>query len=149
MDTYDIHIAPVIPNAVTGMRCFTFGYKAAVKVTGFQSLINRWVRTLLTPLGSDYLYPDRGTPLGGLIGNNVSSLSTELQDLVFLSVVETNAQVKQQDRLSIYPAKSQLYQATISQYIELPSSIEVWVRIENMLKQQADVRAVSLMRGER
>ena len=45
MAKYDIHFQPVPAAETSGYKCFEFGFQAALKVTGFQALVNRWVKT--------------------------------------------------------------------------------------------------------
>jgi hypothetical protein len=54
----DIHFQPVPASEVTGNKVFTFGFVSALKVSGLQALVNRWVKTFMTPLGSDPLHPN-------------------------------------------------------------------------------------------
>ncbi len=94
MSGYDIHFQPVPAGEVRGYKCFEFGFQAALKVKGPQALVNRWVKTLMTPLGSDPLYPSEGTTFSGLVGGNVSGTSVNIEDLVSIAFQEASDQVR-------------------------------------------------------
>lgn len=144
MPAYDIHFQPVSSDRVQGFKCFEFGYKSALKVTGFQYLINRWIKVFMTPIGSDPLDREYGTAAAGLIGANVTRLSTEVQDVVALSVVQTNEQIKVQDVEGLFPDNERLQNATIEQYVETESGFDVWIAIENMAGQRLSVPVLPL-----
>jgi len=144
MAGYDIHIQPVPAGEVRGFKCFEFGFEAALKVKGPQALINRWVRTLMTPLGSDPLYPKEGTAFGRLIGANITEVTTDIQDLVSLAVEDANTQVRQQDIEGLYPDNERLLSAEIIDYVGAPDGFEVWVRIKNMAEQEVTFRLVNV-----
>ena len=129
---YDIHFQPAVDPSNTGFKAFEFGFTASLKVDGFQSLINRWLKVIMTPEGSDPLYPDYGTVLPNLIGSNVNDLTTELEDAITLSVTSANSQVREQDLEGLYPEEERLKQATVVDIQLGEDSIEAWVEIENM-----------------
>ena len=141
---YDIYFQPVPPERVSGFKCVEFGFTAALKVTGFRSLITRWLKTLLTPIGSDPLYPEEGTEVGNLIGANISQLSTEIQDSVALGVIQANEQVKAQDLEGLYDDDERLQSAEIDRYVEAPAGFEVWIAIENMAGTRLSIPAITL-----
>ena len=130
--TFDIHFQPALSASGTGFKTFEFGFTASLKVTGFQSLVNRWIKVVMTPLGSDLLYPTYGTVLTGLIGSNVNALTTEVEDAITLAITSANEQVQQQDLEGLYPEEERLKQATIIQIEQGVDSIQAWVEIENM-----------------
>lgn len=132
MSGYDIHFQPVPAAEVRGYKCFEFGYKAALKVKGPQALVNRWVKTLMTPLGSDPLAPSEGTSFGGLIGGNIGSVSVNLQDLISIAFQEANAQVKAQDIEGYFPDSERLQSAELMDFAEAADGIVVWVLIKNV-----------------
>ncbi len=144
MATYDIHIQPVPADEVRGFKCFEFGFEAALKVRGPQALVNRWVRVLMTPLGSDPLYPANGTAFGRLMGANVSSVTTDVQDLVSMSVEDASAQVRQQDIEGLYADNERLLSAEIIDFIPAQDGFEVWVRIKNMAEESIVFRLVTV-----
>lgn len=132
MSKYDIHFQPVPANETYGFKCFEFGFAAALKVRGLQALVNRWVKTLMTPLGSDPMDTEYGTAFGNLIGTNLSSLSTDVRDLVVMSIEDANDQVREQDLQGYFPDDERLQSADLLDFIEGASGFSVWVLIKNV-----------------
>lgn len=132
MTNYDIHFQPLKKEAVVSTRCFGFGFAAPLKVEGIQSLVNRWVKTLFTPLGSDLLYPEMGTNFSSLINSNISTVSKSVKDVVIMAVLDTNEQVAEQDLAGFYPESECLQSAEVFDYIEADDGFEVWVQITNI-----------------
>lgn len=131
-DKYDIHFQPVPASDVRGYKCFEFGFASALKAKGLLALRNRWVKTLMTPKGTDPLYPERGTAFGNLPGSNITRVTTDLQDLTAQAIDEASDQVREQDINGLYDSDEQLLSATLIQYTESEDGIEVWVLIKNM-----------------
>ncbi len=132
MSGYDIHFQPVPAGEVRGYKCFEFGFQAALKVKGPQALVNRWVKTLMTPLGSDPLYPSEGTTFSGLVGGNVSGTSVNIEDLVSIAFQEASDQVKAQDLEGYFPDNERLQSAELMEFEEAVDGFVVWVLIKNV-----------------
>jgi len=132
MGGYDIHFQPVPAEETSGYKCFEFGYQAALKVKGPQALVNRWIKTLMTPLGSDPLYPTEGTSFGGLIGGNIGKASVNLQDLIAIAFQEASSQVRAQDIEGYFPDNERLQSAELMDFAESVDGIVVWVLIKNV-----------------
>jgi hypothetical protein len=131
MATYDIHFQPIPADEIHGVKSITFGFTAALKVRGAQALVNRWLKTIMTPRGSDPLYPTRGTSLPSLIGQNIDGISMDVRDVVATAVEDANSQVQDQDVEGLYPDDESLSTATITQYTETDNGFDVWVTIKN------------------
>jgi len=144
MAGYDIHFQPVPAGETFGYKCFEFGFKAALKVKGPQALVNRWVKTLMTPLGSDPLYPENGTTFGNLIGANINSISADTRDLVIIAIEEASEQVREQDLRGLFPDDERLQSAELMDFVELDAGFEVWVLIKNRAGDALPVRLVEL-----
>jgi hypothetical protein len=144
MAHYDLHFQPVPASRVAGVKCIEFGYRAALKVTGFRSLINRWLKTFLTPLGSDVLDPTMGTAVTNLLNANIDRFSTEIQDAIVLAVIKATEQIKKQDTDGLYPVEEQLQNATIQTYEESSAGVTVWILIENKAGSSLSIPAISL-----
>jgi phage baseplate assembly protein W len=142
--TYDIHYQPVPEGEVYGTKCFEFGYQSALKTRGLQALVNRWARIFLTPRGSDLLEPTSGTAIAGLIGNNISRLTTEVKDAVAIAIDETNAQVRSQDVEGFYPEDERLQNAYLVAYEPATSGFNIWVHIANVLGDSLEVPLTQL-----
>lgn len=141
---YDIHFQPVPPDEVVGLKMFTFGFTAALKVRGLQSLVNRWVKTFMTPKGSDPLDQESGTDFAKLAGSNVGGDSPELRDITIISVDDANTQVRDQDLAGAYPSDESLLNAILQGFRETPdgTGLEVWIQITNM---DEDILTIKLM----
>ncbi len=132
MSGYDIHFQPVPAGSVFGLKCFEFGFKSALKVKGPQSLVNRWVKTLMTPLGSDPMAPSEGTSFSNLLGANVGGISVNLEDLVAIAFDEASTQVREQDLSGFFPDNETLQSAELMQFQEAADGFVVWVLIKNV-----------------
>lgn len=144
MAGYDIHFQPVPSDQVSGFKCFEFGFKAALKVTGFQALINRWVKTFMTPKGSDPLYPSEGTAFGNLVGASVSKITNDLRDAVCMAIEDANEQVRIQDVEGFMSDTERLGNATLLNFVQSASGIEVWVLIKNAAGESLAVNTATL-----
>jgi hypothetical protein len=144
MAKYDIHFQPVPSADVVGYKTFTFGFRAALKVTGPQALVNRWVKTFMTPKGSDPLDITYGTTFASLVGGNFSQTNTDLQDVVVLAMEDASDQVRQQDLEGFYNDDERLLSATLLQYAPVADGFAVWVEIKNMAGDVLPVKLVDL-----
>lgn len=144
MAKYDIHIQPVPADEVVANKCYTFGYAAALKVSGFQSLINRWAKTLLTPRGSNPLDREQGTSFTNLQGANVGNITTGVRDLVALEIEEANEQVRQQDIEGFRPDNERLQSGELIRFEVNGMGFDVWVRLANVAGESAAFRVVTI-----
>lgn len=146
MAGYDIHFQPVPEAAVRNARPFEFGFKAALKVRGIQALINRWVKTFMTPKGSDPLYPEYGTIFGSLVGANIGDDFETIQDVVSLAISDANTQVSEQDVEGDFGDDEILENASLFRLVTAATNdgIEVWVLIENRSGEQLSVLLTEL-----
>lgn len=139
--TYDIHVQPVVAS---NTKCFGFAYQTALKVRGPQALVNRWIRTLLTPLGSDPLYPKAGTPLGHVFSVSSNITTVDIQDTVHMSVFDANAQVQEQDIQGSYAEDECLASAVVTRMVNTADGLEVWIRIDTVSGDTVQFNAVTL-----
>lgn len=111
----------------------TFGFESALKVMGPQALVNRWLKTFLTPRGSDPTDLNIGTLFGQLIESNTHSVE-DLKDSVFLAVTDANDQVKQQDIVGLYSQDERLRDATLLgvDVSNSDASLTTYIRIVNL-----------------
>jgi len=143
-DKYDIYFKPITADAVRGYKCFEFGYAAALKVKGLNALVNRWVKTFMTPKGSDMLYPSEGTNFSNLLGSNISQRNGVVDDLILLAVEEANDQVIQQDFDGLYALEEQLQSATLIDLKPGIDGVDVWVQIQNKADSSVSVRVATV-----
>lgn len=134
MKNYDVHTELLDPDEQrsTG-KYFGFGYKAAVAVRGPQKMINRWLKCLMTPKGTDAHDRNYGTGFTNLIGANVGN-EIEAMEAVALFIDDCNQQIKAFDTANMPPAEERLESATLAQFVELPEGdgFQVYVYIRNV-----------------
>jgi hypothetical protein len=119
---------------------FSLSFDAPVAVDGFQALVNRWVKTFMTPKGSDPINKSRGTEYPYLVGANVPDMAY-IQAAIVDCVADATAQVQAVDRANLtLPAVSRLRDAQVTRFNELaPGFIEFWVEITNYASQRLGV----------
>jgi hypothetical protein len=134
MPRYDIHFQPIMPpEDQYGFKSFTFGFVASLKIRGPQSLVNRWVKTFMTPKGSDLLHPSYGTDFGSLAGSNIVNDFSTLQDTVIMSIDDASDQVRRQDEAETLDDDESLESAELGSFVPEPGGdgFNVWVVINN------------------
>lgn len=140
--SYDVHVEP-IPTDLAG-KLVGFYYTSAVGVRGAQKLINRWVRILLTPKGTDPADLRAGTYFTNLIGSNVTD-PDDLLDAAALAVEDCNSQVMAQDRANFAASEERLESAAITHIVERArDTYDIYVTIRNVAGEQA---TLTLPRG--
>lgn len=147
MSKYDIHFQPVAAGEAQGFKCFEFGFAAALKVAGMQALVNRWCKTLFTPLGSDPLYPSAGTAFPNLFNANISQLTDDVHDIVLMAIADTNEQVREQDLDGFFADNERLQSAEILEYVQTPAGFNVWVLIKNVAGEALQFPVATLTTG--
>jgi hypothetical protein len=145
MATYDIHFQLLPPEQQSGAsKFFTFGYKSAVGIRGPQKLINRWLKCLMTPKGSDPFDADVGTGFSGLLGSNVYNFQ-DLMDAVVLFVEDCNEQLARWDRKHLPPDDERLLSATLVKMEPRGTDgFDAWVQIQNVAGTTATLTLPSL-----
>lgn len=105
--TYDLHIEGVPPEEVRGSRCFTFGdYRSPVGVQGIQKLVDRYLKCLCTPKGTDLSDLNYGTVLMQLFMSNVDERT--VRQLATTAVRDAEEQIRALDVNSDYPENERL-----------------------------------------
>lgn len=144
MTVYDMHIQPVSADQVRGNKCYEFGYAAALKVNGFQSLISRWAKTLLTPRGSNPLDREEGTNFANLQGSNIARVTTGIRDLVALEIESANEQVRRQDDEGFRPDSERLQSGELQAFVMGETGFDVWVKLTNVAGAEVTFRVVTV-----
>jgi hypothetical protein len=142
----DIHFQPTAVSETYSNKVFTFGFTSALKVQGLQFLVNRWVKTFMTPVGSDPLSPESGTSFAALIGVNINQNNPDIEDAVVLAVDDTNEQLAEQENISSYSAEESLGYAKLVtlRYDPASSSVNIWIELSNKLNQTITLKLVDL-----
>ena len=140
MARYDLHIQLLDPSIQTYGANFSFGLASPIAVTGFQSLINRWMKIFMTPKGTQPLRLQEGTEFPYLIGSNVRDIGS-LEATVAEYMDDATDQVQAVDRASPWLTKDQrLRAAALKQFnVVGASGIEFWVELTNQAGQRLQV----------
>jgi len=94
--SYDIHIEGVAVGITEGFKFVTFGpYPTPIAVQGMQKMVDRFLKCLCTPKGSDITDLGYGTTLLASLGGNVDAGS--LQQLAYLAVQEAEEKIREYD----------------------------------------------------
>lgn len=148
MPRYDLHIQLVDPSEQTFGANFSFGIANPILVTGFQSLVNRWMKIFMTPKGSHPVRKTEGTEFPYLFGANVTDIST-LEMTVAEYIDDAVQQVQAIDRAAPNLTPEQrLRSASLLQFNAVnASSIEFWVQLTNQANQRMRVLIPYLVSG--
>lgn len=140
MARYDLHIQLVDPAEQTYGANFSFGLNAPIQVTGFQALVNRWLKIFMTPKGSHPVRRQEGTEFPYLIGSNIADIPS-LQATIAEYIDDATQQVQTVDRASpLLTSNQRLRSATLRQFNAIgASSIEFWVELNNEAGQRMQV----------
>jgi phage baseplate assembly protein W len=70
---FDIHLESVPVDQLQGPQFLTFGpYERVLGVRGIQKMVDRFMKCMMTPIGSDVSDPEYGTQLAASFLGNVS-----------------------------------------------------------------------------
>jgi hypothetical protein len=144
--TYDTYfeLLPVADQSAQ-RGTFTYGYKKHIGVTGFQKLINKWVKAFLTERGTDLSSRDYGTQFASLIGSNITDRA-DIQQVAHTAVAKASADINAIQ--AQYPPDDDpetLHSAQLQSLIfEDNSSVSVYVLLQN----QAGKRLQIILAGK-
>jgi hypothetical protein len=135
--TYDLHF---VATAGDDEKPFGFGYRAAIAVAGPQKLVNRFVKCLLTPKGTDPTDENEGTTFMSLVGSNVPS-SQYILDSLALTLDDAASQLRAFDRVAGLPSNEQFGSVSLLQLVErVAGGYDVWVLLRNAANEPVPVR---------
>lgn len=137
MAIYDLHIQLLDPAEQTyGANC-SFGLDTPILVTGFQSLMNRWLQIFLTPKGTNPIRRLEGTEFAYLFGTNIADPGA-LQATIGEYVDDATNQVQSVDRASPWLKSDQRLRsaAMVGFNVIDATSIEFWVELINQAGQR-------------
>ncbi len=110
---FDIHFEGVPRADLQGSRFLTFGpYPRTVGVQGVQKMVNRYLKCLCTPIGTDISDPEYGTELLNLFLGNVDART--LEQIITMAVRGAETKIKQYDVQNSAPVDERLSSATIA-----------------------------------
>ena len=135
--SYDLHF---VSTAGQDEKPFAFGYRAAVSVAGPQKLVNRFLKCLLTPKGTDPTDENEGTRFMSLIGGNLAD-TQHLLDSLALILEDAAAQLRTFDRSAGLPPSEQFGSVSVLQIVEQGAGYyDIWVLVRNAANEPVSVR---------
>lgn len=133
MPRYDMHLQPLAPSVQRATRKpIGFGYTPAIAVSGFQKLMDQYMRVLLTPKGSDPCDVNLGTNAWDLRGSTVTP--EHAIEILTSCVSDCNAQFRAvQERQFDKPSDEILEDARITRAEADPTGpgVAVWITVTN------------------
>jgi len=111
---YDIHIEGVPTDQIHNEKFLWFGRfegRDMLAVKGIQKMVDRFLKCIMTPAGTDISDLDYGTQLTGLFLGNLDSAS--LRQMVTLSVNQAEEQIRKYDVINGALEDERLVGATI------------------------------------
>jgi len=146
MPTYDTYFE-LLPQSVQGAQrgTFAYGYAKHIGVSGFQKLINKWVKAFLTAQGTDLSNRDYGTHFANLVGANITD-RTDIQQVAHTAVAKATADINAiQAQYPPEDTREILHSARLTSLIfEDNSTVSVYVLLQN----QAGKRLKVILAGE-
>lgn len=130
---YDVHIESIPPNEAQGPQCLTFGdYKRVIGVAGVQKMVNRFMKCLLTPQGSDVSDSEYGTPLATSFMGNVNP--KDIFSMASHAVALAEQKIQEYDSIEGLPDNERLAAAEIENiYVdESGPGVVLVVRLSNV-----------------
>lgn len=113
-DKFDIHIEGLPLDKATSIRSITFGsYPRCLGVRGPQKMVDRFLKCLMTPIGSDLSDPDYGTPLAAAMLHSTSP--DALRTLATRSVAAAEEKIREYDSTYGLPERERLSAVKIRQ----------------------------------
>ena len=114
---YDIHIEGVPQDQIRNEKFLWFGdfeNKRTIAVQGIQKLVDRFLKCILTPAGTDISDPDYGTQLTSLFLGNIDSAG--LRQMVTLAVIQAEEQIRKYDVINGAPEDERLSSAVVETF---------------------------------
>lgn len=131
--SFDIHFQLFNQGEGSGQgKLFSFGFISAIGVKGPQKLVNRWIKCLFTPKGTDAFVKTYGTGFGDLVGSNIGGIQ-DVQDAASLFIDDCSDQIRAQDRLNGLPDDERLKSATITNIVpRAEDGFDITVELRNV-----------------
>lgn len=133
---FDIHIEGVPVGEIVNERFLQFGAyedRKVIAVRGIQKMVDRFMKCILTPSGTDISDLEYGTQLANLFLGNLDSAG--LRQLVALSVIQAEERIIQYDTVNGAPEEERLSSAVLEsltlQEEDIGSGFEMTVLLQN------------------
>ena len=129
----DLRIQLIDPGHQTARSLFTLGFNRPSASTGIELLIFRWLKTFMTPKGTNAVRRTEGTRFPNLIRSNVAGLDGVQPDILD-AIDDATQQVKAADALATYrPADERLLSVSLTSFVTLPpDGVEFWVELRSL-----------------
>ena len=138
--SFDIHFEGLPQGQTRGFEFLTFGdYPRHVGIRGIQKLVNRVIKCMMTPKGSDISDTEYGTNLMQAFQGNVQP--TTLTELATMAVRDTELKIREYDSQKASPTDERLADIEIDNVIVDPGGTGVELRI--IVRNAAGTRALS------
>jgi len=111
---YDIHIEGVPEDEVINEKFLWFGEfedKDMLAVQGVQKMVDRYLKCLMTPAGTDISDPDYGTAMMSAFLGNLDPAS--IRQMVTLAVVQAEERIRRYDVINGAPEDERLSSAVL------------------------------------
>jgi len=133
--SYDIHFESVQQQGgtVTDFHVLTFGdYPQTVRIDGIQKLVNRFLKCLMTPAGTDLSDPRYGTGLMTMFLGNVDQ--NTIGQVVTLSVNAAVKTIQDYDLANAAPDTERLMTASIERldFDSTSPGFDLYLRLTNV-----------------
>ncbi len=126
---YDIHVETLDESKALGVEFLTFGdYDKSLGIKGFQKMVNRFVKCLMTPLGTDLSDSSYGTILADSLGNNVDP--SAMFALVAQSVVAAEDKITEYDSQYALPDDERLGSVKVENVVNDPNAFGVLITLQ-------------------
>jgi phage baseplate assembly protein W len=120
--SYDIHYEGLPEDDIRGARFLSFGpYDRTLAVQGIQKMVNRFLKCLCTPVGTDISDPEYGTDILNMFLGNVDSRT--LEQVVLMAIRDAETQIKQYDVWNNAPVDERLSSALIHNIAVDPTNV--------------------------
>lgn len=133
MARYDLHLQPLAPSVQRARRRpIGFGYTPALAVSGFQAMMDQWMRIFLTAKGSDPCDRNMGTGAADLIGSTVSPENS--LEILRSCMEDCSAQVRRFQATQLRKPATELLENAEMVRAEASAAgpgVAVWIRITN------------------
>lgn len=129
---FDVHIESLPADQVVNGRCLTFGpYPRVLGVRGIYKMVERFMRCMLTPIGTHPSDRDYGTPLAAAFGGNTDP--TTLFALASQSVALASEKIQEYDSEYALPDDERLQLAQIERIDtdDTGPGVTVYVSLQN------------------
>jgi len=142
---FDIHIEGVPADAVKGTKAISFGdYGRVYAVQGIQKMVDRYLKCLMTPVGTDISDPNYGTGLPAMFLGNVDDAT--VRQMSALAVSDAETKIRSYDTQNEAPEDEKLVGATMESFSfdEANRGIEMVVLLKNAAGTTVRVRVPDL-----